>query len=175
MKTFLKIIAVLILAYLLCTFGLRVYTRAGQETKVISVKEFSIGNATGALREKGFEVIVTDTLWRGSKYRGKVLTQTPIAGTTVKEGRKVYLTIGGSIPPEVVIPSLNGRDDVELYTKSLKNREIGWTILEQSSDKFQPGTVISVQLNGQDITSQLGSLKVPATTSLTLVVSKEQE
>jgi len=56
--------------------------------------------------ENDFSAIIADSVYQKGKKAGFVVEQNPQAGTTVKPGRKIYLTISTSEPPKVSMPNL---------------------------------------------------------------------
>lgn len=56
--------------------------------------------------EDEFSAIVSDSVYQKGKASGVVVEQNPAAGTTVKRGRKIYVTISTSEPPKVSMPDL---------------------------------------------------------------------
>lgn len=82
------------------------WTRHGQTIKVPAVKALPFGAAVSALSAEGHTGIVNDSVYDSSTRPGTVIEQNPKAGTVVKEGREVFLTINAFSPKMVSLPVL---------------------------------------------------------------------
>lgn len=58
------------------------------------------------LTSDGFSVQVNDSIFVNGKPFGEILEQNPEARTTVKQGRKIYVSITASEPPKITVPQL---------------------------------------------------------------------
>lgn len=105
------------------TICLNICTRHGQEVAVPDFTNRSVEEAEKMASEAGVTVLVTDSIYMNRAARGAVISQLPKAGSRVKEGRKVSLTINSSIPKKVRMPSLVGTSmrqaKAELSSKGL--------------------------------------------------------
>jgi beta-lactam-binding protein with PASTA domain len=68
-------------------------TNHGEKVVVPSVKKMNINKVGSALEEGGFRYEVMDSTWERGLPKGIVLEQKPAPGDSVKEGRKIYVTI----------------------------------------------------------------------------------
>lgn len=96
-------VVVLVLVF---TF-IKIYARHGQEYEVPDV----VGSSLSSLEADnpiGFDVVVMDSIYRRGEQGGIILTQDPKAGTMVKRGRKLYITMTAFTPEEAVVPELAG-------------------------------------------------------------------
>ena len=90
----------LILAFLLLIGGylylmnyLEAYTRQNQHVVVPNVEHVPINQLPELLEKNGFRYEILDSIYDRTLKKGIVVGQKPKAGTEVKEGRKIYLTI----------------------------------------------------------------------------------
>lgn len=86
---------------------LRVYARQGEEYELPDV----VGSTIGRLESDNpiaLEVVVMDSIFRPGEEGGIILTQDPKAGTMVKKGRKLYITMTAFTPEDAVMPELAG-------------------------------------------------------------------
>ena len=86
---------------------IRLYARQGQEYELPDV----VGGHIEALKADnpvGLDYVVLDSIYRPDREGGLVLTQDPKAGTLVKKGRKVYLTLTSYTPEPSAMPELAG-------------------------------------------------------------------
>jgi eukaryotic-like serine/threonine-protein kinase len=157
----------------------------GNERELPDVIEMSIDQAKNILEKEGFNVIIKDSLYDANFPLGTVIEQNPYPYATVKEGRRVYLTISIGEKP-IVMPKLIGLSprDAELTIRSF-NLLMG-SKSYTPSDIYLEGTVIGQSYpQGQqikpstriNITISLGKLKdektVPSLVGKSLYEAKE--
>jgi eukaryotic-like serine/threonine-protein kinase len=82
------------------------YTRHGQEVEVPSVAALTLSEAEQLLTSAGLLALVVDSMHSNEAPKGSVLGQDPRAGSEVKPGRKVYLTMNAIQPKMVNVPTL---------------------------------------------------------------------
>ena len=85
----------------------RIYARQGQEYELPDV----VGQEMSALLADnpiGLDVVVMDSIYRQDEPGGVILTQDPKAGTMVKQGRKLYVTVTAFRPEDAAMPELSG-------------------------------------------------------------------
>jgi len=114
----LSIILILILLF----FGsLDWLTNYGKSEKVPSVLGVQVAAAQKMLEDKGFDVVIQDSVFVDTAAKESVIRQTPDADEVVKQGRTVYLTINRVIPPQIELPNLAGFSikSAEMYLQSL--------------------------------------------------------
>ena len=68
-------------------------TNHGEKVVVPSVMRMNINKVGPELEEGGFRYEVMDSIWDRNLPKGIVLDQKPAPGDSVKEGRKIYVTI----------------------------------------------------------------------------------
>ncbi|HEX7691697.1 MAG TPA: PASTA domain-containing protein [Sediminibacterium sp.] len=142
-------------------------TKYGKYEKVPSVMGLNVTAATKLLEDKGFDVIVQDSIYIDSVAKQAVVRQSPDVDAVVKTGRTIYLTINRSIAPQVEMPNLAGFSvkSAEMYLQSL-GLKLGYvtykadiarnSVLEQlyNDEPIAPGTKIPI---GSAISFVLGS------------------
>ncbi|GAC1438761.1 MAG: hypothetical protein NVSMB63_02960 [Sediminibacterium sp.] len=112
----------IILVLIMLFFGsLGWLTGYGKYEKVPAVTGQNVVAAQKVLEEKGFDVVIQDSLYVDSIPKQGVIRQSPEADATVKAGRTVYLTINRTVPPQVEMPNLSGFSirSAEMYLQSL--------------------------------------------------------
>ncbi len=82
------------------------WTRHGDTISVPSVRSMPFDKAVGSLSQQGLVGIVSDSVYDNRTAPGTVIEQNPKAGTVVKEGREVFLTINAFSPKMVTLPAL---------------------------------------------------------------------
>lgn len=158
----------LILVLILLFFGsLEWITGYGKYEKVPAVSGQHIIAAQKILEDKGFEVVIQDSVYIDTVARQAVVRQSPEADAMVKQGRTIYLTVNRVVPPQVEMPNLAGFSikSAEMYLQSL-GLKLGFVtykpdiarnaVLEQliNDEPVKPGTKISI---GSVINFVLGS------------------
>lgn len=132
---------------------LGVFTKHGEYLTVPSVLNKPTTEAVQLLESKGFEVIVTDSVYLDTVPLGVVLKQLPDPNSTVKVNRSVYLTVNRVSLPIVEMPELEGktlnyalevlkRNHLTLGDTSFKPDFMRGSVLEQSykGSRIPPGT-----------------------------------
>lgn len=179
----------LVLVVLFLFFGsLSWITGYGKTEKVPAVTGQNVLAAKKILEDKGFDVVIQDSLYVDSVAKQAVLRQIPDADANVKAGRTIYLTVNRTIPPQVEMPNLSGFSvkSAEMYLISLglKMGEVTYrpdiarnSVLEQllNNAPIAPGTKIPI---GTVINFVLGSgvggteMNVPDIVGMTLAEAR---
>ena len=106
---------IIVVIFLIFMLSLNWITRHGESKTVPAVTGKNISEVEKLLDEKGFEVIVQDSVYYDSLPPGFVLKQVPEADEVVKVNRTVYVIINRFVAPDVSMPNLLG--------STLKNAE----------------------------------------------------
>lgn len=140
-------------------FGwLKIYTNHGQKLSMPDYEEQSLVSAIEDAKEKSFDIIVTDSIHDLDHSGGIILSQNPSPNATVKEGRKIYVTVSkykADRIPLAELPSLYGGiysswvDMIEGY--GLKTR-----ILDYKYDPGPENSILEVLYNGEVIINKEG-------------------
>ena len=142
-------------------------TKFGQTEKVPSVVGQNVVAATKLLEDKGFDVVIQDSIFIDSIAREAVVRQLPEGDASVKSGRTIYLTVNRFVAPQVEMPNLAGFSikSAEMYLQSI-GLKLGYitfkpdiarnAVLEQlyNDAPIDPGTKIPI---GSVISFVLGS------------------
>lgn len=101
------------------------------------------------LEEKGFQVIIQDSIYVDSLPGNTIIKQLPEADATVKRNREVFLTINKATPPPVSMPKLEGLSYRFALDLLVKNHLIlGDTVMRPD---FMKGSVLEQRLNGNKV------------------------
>jgi len=98
------------------------YTNHGEKISVPSVTGMKYYEAAQTLENHQFIAIVNDSSYKKAAKPGTVIEQSPKAGSLIKSGRIVYLTLNMNSEPLVKMPDLVGNSSYregELLLKSL--------------------------------------------------------
>ena len=101
----LGVLFVLLLVALVSVF-LSIRTRHGKEITVPDLSDMSVRDAGSTAHAANLKVIVSDSIYMKRIPRGAVVSQLPRAGSKVKPGRKIALTVNSQVPKKVTMPNL---------------------------------------------------------------------
>jgi beta-lactam-binding protein with PASTA domain len=104
-NTFLLAIGSVILVVLIAFFSLSFYTDHGTGVPVPKLKGLSVDNAINLLKDQGFDYSI-DSVYVLDQPPGTIIEQDPDPGTSVKENRKIYLTMVSRLAPNVTLPAI---------------------------------------------------------------------
>lgn len=103
----LVMIGISLVILMLVFLFIRIYARQGQEYELPDIVGVNI-EAAKADNPVGLDYVILDSVFRPGEEGGRILTQDPKAGTMVKKGRKVYITMTAYTPEDAVMPELAG-------------------------------------------------------------------
>lgn len=186
LKTVVIGLTLLIVGLIVHLIIMPLYVHLGDEIKMPDVVENNLNEATHTLESKGFIVHIADSVFDAHYPAGTIVEQMPIAFSTVKEGRNVYLTISNGEKP-IIMPNVFGLSPraakLKLEAASLILKEINYDYMDLSTE----GAVISQSFpQGQEvrknteisITVSLGpmpsSLTVPYLIGKSLSAARQQ-
>jgi serine/threonine-protein kinase len=106
-------------------------SRGARPVTVPSVVGRSVAEARGELEGKGFKVTETDQQTT-SKPDGTVISQSPAAGSSVKPGTTVGLTVAKA-PPQVQIPDVTG-DTKDEARQALRDNRLQVKVVRRDVD-----------------------------------------
>ncbi|MFN5422781.1 MAG: PASTA domain-containing protein [bacterium] len=87
---------------------LNVLTNHGDYLTVPDVKGLRYNEVIADLEQKGFEVVVQDSIYIDTLGPNIIIKQSPEPEATVKVNRVVYLTVNCVVPPTIAMPNLIG-------------------------------------------------------------------
>lgn len=121
-KNFLLMLLVLIGLGIIAFFVINIYTRKGQTEEVPKVTGMSVEKAIQQLEENDLNYIIADSVFDDEAPRNSIMEQSPAAMSTVKRGRKIYLTVNSLDVPEVEMPDIAGKMSFEQAKKTLEGK-----------------------------------------------------
>lgn len=134
---------------------LRVVTKHNHEIIVPDFTNMSVAEASEVARMHEMRIQVTDSVYVKRMGRGDVYRQNPKAGSHVKKGRRILLTINAVTPKSVTMPNLVGysmrQAKAELLSRGLQLGRLIYVndiatnnVLKQimSDKEIMPGTSI---------------------------------
>lgn len=146
----------ILLGFFLMTFlalmfavSLRWITHHGVARVVPSVKGQKLEDVQEMLEEKGFEVVIQDSVYYDSLPPMIIVKQIPEADAVVKVNRTIYVTVNRLLPPDVDMPNLVGYSfrNAEMILKNL-GLKLGDTTFRPD---FAKNSILEQTLNGTRI------------------------
>ena len=146
------------------------YTHHGEEIEVPNVEGKLLGDVEYTLEMLELQPIVVDSTYNRAMPSGAIMAQLPKAGSKVKSGREIYLTINSHQSPTIPRPDI--ADNCSLREAQDRLRQLGFRlgpIEEVDGDK---DWVYGVKCMGRTI---MAGERVPADAVITLLVGGNQE
>ena len=158
-----------VMLVVLAQIGLNYYTHHGESIAVPDLRNIPIENAMDVAEELDLVIVVSDTGYIKTVAPGTVLEQIPAAGTFVKSGRTIYLTINAINTPTVTLPDII---DNSSYREAIaKLRAKGFKIGEPQYIPGEKDWVYGVLFNGRNVAS---GQRLPIEATLTIQVGNGQ-
>lgn len=145
--------------------GIDSFTRHGQAIVVPNVKGMSVAEATSEFMKQGLTCVVSDSTYVKDQVPGKILDHNPTAGSAVKQGRIIYLTINTNSIPLMPVPDV--ADNSSARQARARILAVGFKLTEDQYISGQREWVYEVRHMNRVLTP--GS-KAPQGALLTLVV-----
>ncbi len=102
----LAMLLVIVLLALGVKYGLDWYTRHGEGVKVPKLEGLDINKARSLMEDYGLNVMVSDSGYNKQMAANSILMQNPGAGTMVKGGHTIYVTVNSPSSPSFPIPDV---------------------------------------------------------------------
>lgn len=141
------------------------YTKHGESVEVPEVKGMMLGDAEYALDELDLVTVIVDSAYVRQQPVGMVLEQNPLAGSRVKTGREIYLTVNQKQTPTNTIPDIAG--NCSRREAEARLRALGFKIGPMELVPGDPDWVIALKVNGHEVYT---GERVPCDVPVVLVV-----
>ncbi|HEV7331178.1 MAG TPA: PASTA domain-containing protein [Flavisolibacter sp.] len=142
-------LALVFILLFLFILSLNWITKHGESSTVPLVTGKKLDEVQTLLDEKGFELVLQDSVFYDSIPRGMVLRQVPEADAVVKVNRTVYVTINRFVAPDIELPKLSG---LSYRNAEMVIRNVGLKIGDTSyRTDFAKNTVLEVLYKGKTI------------------------
>lgn len=164
-KTLVQMIIVFFLLIAITLYGLKLYTRHGKAVLVPDVKAMALPDALRILDREGFRYDIIDSLFIDQAVPGTIVEQTPAAGSKVKEGRIVYLSINAYSPRMITCPKVADMS-MRQALSTLESRGLTDIKIQEVPSEY-PDLALGLQYRGE--TLEAGD-KIPAGSTVTLLV-----
>lgn len=141
-------------------FALAIYTHHGEGIEVPNLYGVNYDDAVEQMEKNGVFVVASDTGYNKRMEPNCILVQTPGAGTKVKEGRIIYVTINSSSTPKVKIPDII--DNTSYREAQARLTAIGFHLLEPKTIEGERDWVYGVMANDKPLQNgDLVSIETP--------------
>lgn len=144
---------------------LGIFTHHGKVIEVPDMTNMSVAEATSLASSAGIRIEVVDSTYQRGMAKGAVYRQNPSAGSYVKSGRRILLTINTVVPKKEIVPNLVGlsmrQAQAELFSRGLNVGKLVYV------DDIATNNVLQQKYRGRDITP---GAKVDSGSSIDLVV-----
>ncbi len=158
---------------------LRAYTHHGQKIELPDYRGMHIEEAGPDAKDKSFEIIVNDSLFKVGVEGGTIINQNPVPGSLVKEKRKVYVDIArysATTNKLEDLPIMYGRE-YNSVSRSLAHLEIDASIKSYKYDAGEPDHILEVWYEDKLIDGKEGrktDIAIKTGGSLEFVLSKRE-
>lgn len=164
----LNLFAMAVVVILLCVavkFGLDLYTHHGEGIAVPELKGMSYHKARLLLEEEGLNIIVSDSGYQKTMPADCILAQTPGAGTKVKAGHAIYVTVNSPSSPTFAIPDIV--DNSSYREAEAKLMAMGFRLTEPQKVVGEKDWVYGIICRGRRVSN---GDRVPIDYPLTLMI-----
>lgn len=148
-KNLLGAILLFVVLALLANLLLGLFTHHGKVIEVPDLVGLSITEADRVADSTGVRIDVVDSIYVRGMSKGSVYKQNPVAGASVKKGRRILLTINAVVPKKVTMPNLVGysmrQAKAELSSRGLNLGKLIYV------DDIATNNVLKQQLRGRDV------------------------
>ena len=156
-------------------WGITCFSRHGQATQVGNYVTKNVKEVIKSAESQGFDIVITDSLYKEGFPPDLVIEQNPLPNTKVKQGRTIYLKITKAAGDLVTLPDIAGRDEISFYSKNLEMLGVKIGHIDSTLNaELVDGTIIKVLIHGRDVTNELqfGKIQVPQGSTVDFEVSK---
>lgn len=140
-------------------------TNHGETITVPNVVGMKVEELDEFLGSRDLRYAINDSVYDPSKPAMTVIMQTPLEGNQVKEGRKIYISVTTSSPPNVKMPRLVGRSLINAQSE-LESNGLALGELIYKKD-LQQNAVLEQQFRGRPIEE---GMEIPKGSKIDLVV-----
>lgn len=164
------LVVVSIVLLIVLWFWMKDFSHHGESVEVPKVKGMLLPDAEYELEKQGLVVVISDSSYNRNLPAGTVLEMTPVAGSKVKTGRNIYLTINTRNVPTLPIPDI--ADNCSLREAEARLKSLGFKL---GPIEYAPGDkdwVLSVKCKGRNV---VAGDRVEIDVPITLVVGNNND
>ena len=164
------LVLVSIVLLIVLWFWMKDYSHHGESVEVPQIKGMLLPDAEYELEKQGLVMVISDSSYNRNLPAGTVLELTPDAGSKVKTGRNIYLTINTRNVPTLPIPDI--ADNCSLREAEARLKSLGFKL---GTIEYAPGDkdwVLSVKCKGRYVAA---GDRVEIDCPITLVVGNNSD
>ena len=124
-------------------------TNHGQSITVPDLKGLTLEEMEKSLDDRDLDYEVSDCTFVSGAKPLSILTQYPKSGSSVKEGRKIYLTIVTATAPMIKLPDVIGRSESSAKNQLLSAQLVAGTT--EMIPALEENTVLKIKFNGKEV------------------------
>lgn len=174
-KNFGKMAGIIAMLLFMLFWMMTCFTRHGDTERVGNYVGKSMKEVENLIDDAGFDLVVTDSIYREDFPADIVLEQNPFPNSLVKSGRTIYLKITTAKGSLQSLPDLVGRDQIDFYVETVRAMGMKIGRIDSLPDpNLGDGTIKQVIWRGRDITRELGKFQIPQGSVLDFVVSRRE-
>ena len=157
-------------------WGMKCFTRHGDAVRVGNYVQKNIREVQNMADDAGFDIVVTDSIYREDFPADVVLEQNPAANSYVKSGRTIYVKITTNRGNLVRLPDIRGNDQVDSYIELLNMAKIKVGKIDTIADpNLSDGTILQVLVGIEDVFKKLSDgVMVREGSQIRLVIAKRE-
>lgn len=140
---------VVIIFVVILIFGMNIYTRHGKSISVPDLRGKMYTEVERLLEEAELSIVIVDTDYVKSMPDGCVLEQMPIAGSKVKAGRQIFVTVNSLKTPMLTLPNII--DNTSLREATAKLKAMGFKLGTPQAVYGDADWVYGVLANGRSV------------------------
>ena len=173
-KNFGKQIAIIAGLLFLIFWFMKCFTRHGDAVRVGNYVQKNMKEVERMADNEGFDIVVTDSIYREDFPADIVLEQNPSANSYVKSGRTIYVKITTNRGNLVTLPDIKGNDQVDLYIELLNMAKVKVGRIDTTANPdLSDGTILQVIVGNDDVYKKLGDgVRVREGSQVRLVIAK---
>jgi beta-lactam-binding protein with PASTA domain len=143
-------------------YGLDAYTHHGEGVRVPKLEGMLYANARSLIESDGLRIMVSDSGYNKRFAANSVLAQSPNAGSFVKEGHVVYVTVNSPSSPTFAIPDVV--DNSSFREAEAKLTALGFKLLPPQYVSGEKDWVYGILCRGRRVsTGDYVSIESPLT------------
>ncbi len=146
------------------------YTHHGEQIKVPAVVGRIPMDARALLETQGLRATISDSSYDANLPAGVILSQNPLAGSIVKEGREIDLMVNSREAPRVAIPDIAGNCSMREAEERLLG--LGFEVAPVQYVEGDAGWVYGMRLGATEVR---GGEMVPRGSRIVLLVGGKSD
>lgn len=127
------------------------YTNHGEEIEVPDICRMHLEDAKTELNTQGFTLEIQRYEYSEGAIEDEVLEQSPVAGSMVKEGRKILVVLNTTQKPKVSVPGVI--DNCSMREAEARILAAGFNIVRVDTIRGEKDWVYKLRYEGRDLTN----------------------